>query len=170
MLIGDIYRKLYGLIFSRPTNFKWLKANQIAGSGFINSDKALSFLINNKISAVLTLTTSSLDSEVLSNNNVQFKHIPIIDHSLPSTEHFIESVSFINDCVSFNKPVLVHCRAGIGRTGTILAAFLINSGMTVDESVHEVRKQRPGSIENRQINSLHDYFNHIKNNGPNNEN
>ena len=35
--------------------------------------------------------------------------------------------------------------------------------MTVDESVHEVRKQRPGSIENRQINSLHDYFNHIKN-------
>jgi len=97
MLIGDIYRKLYGLIFSRPTNFKWLQANQIAGSGFINSDKALSFLINNKISAVLTLTTSSLDSEVLSNNNVQFKHIPIIDHSLPSIDHLTESVSFIND-------------------------------------------------------------------------
>ena len=116
------------------------------------------------------MTTSSLYPEVLSNNNVQFKHIPIIDHSLPSIELFIESVSFINDCASFNKPVLVHCRAGIGRTGTILAAFLINSGMTEDESVHEVRKQRPGSIENRQINSLHDYFNHIKNNGSNNEN
>ena len=31
MLIGDIYRKLYGLIFSRPTNFKWLKDNQMSG-------------------------------------------------------------------------------------------------------------------------------------------
>ena len=37
MLIGDIYRKLYGLLFSKPTNFKWLVENKVAGSGFINS-------------------------------------------------------------------------------------------------------------------------------------
>tara|TARA_B100001750_G_scaffold104106_1_gene82360 strand:- start:5033 stop:5536 length:504 start_codon:yes stop_codon:yes gene_type:complete len=162
MLIGDIYRKLYGLIFSKPSNFKWLIDNKIAGSGFINTKTELDFLINHNISAVLTLTTSSLNDEVISNKSVTFKHISTIeDHSLPSIDHLVDAIQFINECMMNNKSVVVHCRAGIGRTGTVLAAFLINSGMSVDESVNEVRKKRPGSIENKQIKSLHDYFNYI---------
>ena len=61
MFIGDIYRKLYGLLFSKPTNFKWLLENKVAGSGFINSKSELDYLINQGISAILTLTTISLN-------------------------------------------------------------------------------------------------------------
>ncbi|MBH58924.1 MAG: protein tyrosine phosphatase [Thaumarchaeota archaeon] len=176
MFIGDIYRKLFGLLFSKPTNFKWLIDNQVAGSGFINYKTELDYLINQNISAILTLTTSSLNDKVISNHSVNFKHIPIEDHSLPSIENIVDSVNFINECISNNQPVVVHCRAGIGRTGTILAALLITSGMSVENSIKEVRKKRPGiagfrkSIESQQIKSLTDYSDYLNTKGNSNEN
>jgi atypical dual specificity phosphatase len=176
MFIGDIYRKLYGLLFSKPTNFKWLLENKVAGSGFINSKTELDYLIEQGVSAILTLTTSSLSDEVISNDSVTYKHIPIVDHSLPSINNLVDSVTFINECISNNKPVVVHCRAGIGRTGTVLGALLITSGMTVESSVKEVRKKRPGvagfrkSIESQQIKSLTEYFDYMNHKGSNNEN
>ena len=176
MFIGDIYRKLHGLLFSKPTNFKWLLENKVAGSGFINYKTELDYLLEQGISAILTLTTSSLSDEVISNDSVTYKHIPIVDHSLPSIDNLVESVAFINECMSNSKPVVVHCRAGIGRTGTVLAALLITSGMSVESSIKEVRKKRPGvagfrkSIESQQIKSLTEYFDYMNRKGKNNEN
>jgi atypical dual specificity phosphatase len=36
---------------------------------------------------------------------------------------------------------------GWGRTGTLLAAYLVSEGMSADEAIYQVRKKRPGSIE-----------------------
>ena len=161
MLIGDIYRRLYVNLFSKPTNFKWVIDSKLVGSGFINSKKALSFLIDNDVKAILTLTTSSLPSEVLLNKNIIFKHIPIVDHSLPSIDQFNECVDFIFNCLDDNLTLLVHCRAGVGRTGSVFAAYFIKKGFTTEESIKHIRKLRPGSIENRQIPSLKSYYNYL---------
>ena len=43
--------------------------------------------------------------------------------------------------------VAVHCAAGKGRTGTVLAAYLVTQGMTAGEAIRKVRELRPGSVE-----------------------
>jgi atypical dual specificity phosphatase len=42
----------------------------------------------------------------------------------------------------------VHCAEGKGRTGTVLAAYLVYKGLSTDDAIKKVREKRPGSIEN----------------------
>ena len=59
--------------------------------------------------------------------------------------------------IAEGKPVVVHCRAGVGRTGTLLAAYLVRSGLDADAAVELVRSRRPGSIETAsQLRLVHD--------------
>jgi len=44
---------------------------------------------------------------------------------------------------------MVHCAAGKGRTGTILAAYMMKfKGMNAKSAAEKIRSMRPGSIEN----------------------
>jgi protein-tyrosine phosphatase len=45
--------------------------------------------------------------------------------------------------------VAVHCFAGVGRTGTVLAAWMVAQGMEPDAAIEELRALRPGSVETR---------------------
>ena len=45
------------------------------------------------------------------------------------------------------EKVFLHCRAGLGRSGTITAALLISGGMMPDDAIRAVRAVRPGAIE-----------------------
>ena len=43
--------------------------------------------------------------------------------------------------------VVLHCFAGKGRTGTILACYFVEKGMRAEDAIAQVRELRPGSIE-----------------------
>jgi len=158
-LIGKIYRLLHGHLLGRPSTFSWLAKGKVAGSGRPMSKRALEWIRKQSVRALLSLTEQELPREWVSPLGFTYLHLPIADHSSPPVEAIDKAVRFIQEQTSKNVAVAVHCNAGQGRTGTILAAYLVRSqGLKPDEAITAVRRVRPGSIERRQEGAVQDYF------------
>jgi protein-tyrosine phosphatase len=91
--------------------------------------------------------TSEYYFSILRDNNLDFIHIPIPDNYPPTISQFNEIYEWLNK----GKGNLVHCVGGIGRTGTIIAAYLImKEGYEPNDAVEEVRKYREGAVQSLQ--------------------
>ncbi|HEY8504425.1 MAG TPA: dual specificity protein phosphatase family protein, partial [Gemmataceae bacterium] len=74
-------------------------------------------------------------------------HVPVPDMEAPTPEQLARCVSAIRKANEAGMGVAVHCTAGLGRTGSILAAYLVSKGLSAEEAMTQVRELRPGSIE-----------------------
>jgi atypical dual specificity phosphatase len=103
------------------------------------------------ISAIVSLTERSLRREKLLLHRIDSlgfvcRHIPVVDETAPSQAQVDEFVGFVDEMLSQGRAVLVHCGGGYGRTGTMLACYLVSRGWGAEEAIAEVRARRPGSI------------------------
>lgn len=103
-------------------------------------------LVQEGIGAILTLTEEPLQPGPLTRNGLVALHLPILDQTAPLPADFTRAIDFIDEQLSLSRAVLVHCRFGMGRTGTILAAWLIKRGETAEQAIARLREVRPGSV------------------------
>ena len=146
-------------------NFSWLIQGVLAGSGQIGGwgrrgdvlDKDIQQLSIEGIRAIVSLTEQPLPMEKI--ESMSYLHLPILDMSPPSLDEICKFVEFVDYSKEKKWPVLVHCEAGLGRTGTMLASYLVNMGLSPIEAMANVRRNRPGSIETpAQERALFEYF------------
>jgi atypical dual specificity phosphatase len=79
---------------------------------------------------------------------LEYLHIPTEDLSAPDIDKIDAAVDFIHERIKNEDPVMVHCAAGIGRTGTILASYLVKyQNLTAKDAIAKIREERPGSIQ-----------------------
>lgn len=80
-------------------------------------------------------------------------HLPIKDVSTPGPgfeRQWSTEGPRLHGLLQAGRSVVVHCRGGLGRAGTIAARLLVESGWTPAKAIQTVRKVRPGAIETRE--------------------
>jgi atypical dual specificity phosphatase len=140
--------------------FYWLVEGELAGCGRPGGggrgtvgngrslDADLAWLQEQGIGSLLTLTESPLPADALAHFGFEWLHVPVPDLSPPTPEQLMQALSFIDTQRMRGRAVVVHCLVGQGRTGTVLAAYLIRAGATPEQAIAELRARCPGAVEN----------------------
>lgn len=150
-------------------NFSYLEPGRLAGSGrpglYHSLREDLGELTEAGIGSVVSLTERGIDPALLQEMGLTGLHLPIQDFMPPTLEQTIEFINFANEQIAAARAVLAHCHAGIGRTGTMLAAFKVHEGLTANQAIQLVRARRRGSIETldqeRAVLAYEDYLRSI---------
>ena len=144
--IGDAKRKLHGMITGKPDNFSWLIEHKLAGSAIPTSKDEIKWLHEEGVKSIVTIREEPLDVDWTDNMN--YLHVLSDDMGVPTFDDLKNSVDFIHQRIENDEPVMVHCLAGLGRTGTILACYLIKyEKMSAEDAIQHVREKRHGSIQ-----------------------
>jgi len=132
-----------------PVNFSWVVPGRIAASGLPGYaapfDDEMASLWSAGIRAILTLREEPLPVyQIDSDRRFSYHHEPIPDHSIPNGFDVMDrAVNYIRQMMSESKPVLVHCLAGIGRTGMVIASFVaVAEGLSGAEALRFLEMKR----------------------------
>ena len=110
------------------------------------------------IRAVVSLLNIPSDSLVYESAGFSFMCLPLSDGAAPTVEQAREFERFVSQQRNASRPVAVHCEAGIGRTGTMLATYLVSQGESAENAIRQVRSVEKLAIETReQIRFLEQY-------------
>jgi len=134
--------------FAKPTNFSWLIEGRLAGSARPENEGQLRWLRNKGIEAIVCLNKERpLDEEEVKTLGFEYAFIPVKDFTAPRMEDIREFVDFTGKMLTQNTPVLVCCEVGIGRTGTMLASYLVSLCFSPEEALERVKEKRGIGVE-----------------------
>ncbi len=83
---------------------------------------------------------------------MEWHHLPIQDVDVPDAAFeaaWLYAGLRLREHLRAGRHVLLHCRGGLGRSGTIAARLLVELGWEAQAAIRAVRSQRPGAIETR---------------------
>jgi atypical dual specificity phosphatase len=131
-------------------NFSWIEEKRVAGCRGPRTKEDLRFLCSSGVRSLVRLAHEDeigISPADVSGSGLEDFYEPVEDCSAPSQLQVSRIVQFINDSVRRGKPTVVSCNAGCGRTGTILACYLVSQGNSADDGIQKVIRKRPCSSE-----------------------
>ncbi len=128
-------------------NFSWLVEGKIAGAALSDSSETLSELRNLGIRAIVCLVEWPVDEKLMRSMGFEYLQLKVPSFMPPTQEQIDRFIDFVENMEKQSKAVVVCCRMGWGRTGSMLASYLVRKGFDADSAIKEVRRSRPRSVE-----------------------
>lgn len=88
-----------------------------------------------------------MDEKKVEALHFEYRFIPVTDFSAPTIEDMKEFVEFVDEMIGQKMPVLACCGAGIGRTGTMLASYLVSKCLSPEDALRKVEERRGFGVE-----------------------
>jgi protein-tyrosine phosphatase len=121
---------------------KWITGDLAVGDAPMSYDDFK--LIKAKgIDAIVNLCGEFCDlHEIEAQNGFEVYYLPIPDECAPDLTDMEKSLAWLDETIDLGEKVLVHCRHGIGRTGTFVTAYLLRKGMNLKAASKKLKKSR----------------------------
>jgi len=147
-------------------NFHWIIDGTLGGSRGPSSRADLLKLKKKGIGALVRLVEpheSRLTGNKIRETGLEDYNEPVKDHTAPTPQQIDSIIQYIDEHLVAGVPVNVSCNAGIGRSGTVLACYLVHQGLTTKDALKTVNEKRgiaPDTTLHRnreQINAIETY-------------
>lgn len=149
-----------------PRGFLWLKKGRLAGTPrpgvFFDLDYDLRALRRVGITCLVTLTQTPPEIDAFAKHGIGNLWFPIPDMAAPTRAQAAALCARLQSRLAKNEVIAVHCRAGLGRTGTVLAAYLIWEGNSALTALETVRRVEPRWVQSAaQVEFLEQFAEHL---------
>jgi protein-tyrosine phosphatase len=148
-------------------NFTWIDDGLLSASDCPVGLFDLQELAKKGVRAIVTLTEKPLSEQTnLSEEHIKalglgILHAPIIDFHAPN-ESLVRHVAKYIDVMQQDGAVHIHCLAGQERTGTILHAYYMLKGQTIEEANAHIALVRPQSAFERLKKPQQDFLRELE--------
>jgi atypical dual specificity phosphatase len=115
------------------------------------------------VRAIVSLIEKPTDAGVCETAGFTFPSLPIQDRGVPTLAQAEAFVHFVSEQCRTSRPIAVYCKMGLGRTGTMLAIYLISKGESPDEAIEHIRGVERFAIQTElQVRFLKEYAEQLK--------
>jgi atypical dual specificity phosphatase len=151
---------------SSPNGFSWVEPPLLAAMSQPADAEEYAWLREQGVQLLISLCEDAPSRSWLNEAGLFSMHIPVEDMHPPTPKQIELCMSAIDKAHARGIGVGIHCGAGLGRTGTMLACYFVKKGMSASAAIAHVRKVRPGSIETpEQATAVSDYARRLKRQG-----
>ena len=146
-----------------PSGFRWMRPGLLGGTPMpgIVTDMAFDLEALERVGTRLLVSLTdewTPDPARFAGYGIESLHVPMPDREPPTIEQARETCRVVAERMARGEAVVHHCKAGRGRTGTLIAAQLVHEGMTGEQAVEAVRERNPSWIQSdSQIDFLADF-------------
>jgi atypical dual specificity phosphatase len=130
-----------------PSGFSWIEKPLLAAMARPSDPEELLWLREHGIELLVSLTEDRPRRDWVENASLLVFHEPLEDMEPPTQDQLDRCVSALVRATERKMGVAVHCGAGLGRTGVVIAAYFVARGLSAANAIARIRRLRPGSIE-----------------------